>query len=160
MRSSSAGNDGFGSTGWYGIGVLQILTRPRCEDEAGGPRGTTSLAARTGAAALLGRLLRSGRNRIPRPAALTGGSRLRLLRVRIVRARLGQGLGEDVLRDRGAGFHHPGSLLPRLARVLVPVVADPPMLHPGSDRAASTARPRRSAHGGPALHGIERRMPR
>jgi len=58
----------------------------------------------------------AGRLRDPapsRPAALTGGSRLRLLRVRTVRARLGQGLGEDVPPGRGAGFHRPGSLVPR-----------------------------------------------
>src|SRR5215831_6514854 len=51
MRSSSAGNDGLASTGWYGIWSSSFLTRPRCEDEAGGPRGTTSLAAHAGAAA-------------------------------------------------------------------------------------------------------------
>src|SRR3954471_23656847 len=50
MRSSSAGNDGFESTGWYVIGSSSS-SRPRCEDEAGGPRGTTSLAAHAGTAA-------------------------------------------------------------------------------------------------------------
>src|SRR3954462_5735948 len=136
MRSSSAGNDGFESTGWYVIGSSSS-SRPRCEDEAGGPRGTTSLAAHAGTAAHRSpAAIRAGTGP-PRPAALTGGSRLRLLRVRTVRARLGQGLGEDVRRDRGAGSHHPGSLRPPRPRVLVPVDADRPMLPPGASAGGS-----------------------
>ena len=125
---------------------LRLLTRPRCEDEAGAPRyhlacrpcrrGRSSVACRDPVA--------TGPSR---PAALTGGSRLRLLRERTVRARLGQGLGEDVHRDRGAGFHHPGSLVPRRSRVLVPVDADAAMLHPPSGPGAAPGRAPEVFHG-------------
>ena len=51
----------------------------------------------------------------PRSPAITGGSRLRLLRMRSVRTRLGQGLGEDV--RRGARRRLPPSRLARTAPI-------------------------------------------
>src|SRR5436853_4119269 len=63
MRSSRAGNDGFVSTGWYAMGppVLLVLgARTRPEGPAVPPR-----LPPTPARPLIGRLLRSGRNRTP-----------------------------------------------------------------------------------------------
>src|SRR4029079_980036 len=96
----------------------------------------------------------------PRPAALTGGSRLRLLRARTGRARLGQGLGEDVRRDRGAGSHPPGSLVPRRSRVLVPVDADHRMLHLAPGPTAPSARGPGPQKGMIAAQTVRSQMPR
>src|SRR5947208_6024807 len=85
------------------------------------PRGTTSLAGPSRARAAL-------RPRT-RPPATTGGPACVYCEARSLRARFGQGLGEDVHRGRGAGSHRPGSLVPHRPGYSFPSLPVPAMLH-------------------------------
>jgi uncharacterized protein YggU (UPF0235/DUF167 family) len=85
------------------------------------PRGTTPRAADLSVA--------TPRRPLTRPPAITGGSRLHLLRMRTLRTRFGQGLGEDVHRGLGAGSHRPGSLVPHHPGYSFPSMPVSGMLH-------------------------------